>query len=123
MFVFFVKQKTAYDLRSSDWSSDVCSSDLEVKSKGTSTNAFGSERTFLGDPKDSGTLREIAGYVGQSDTAGNMNRSQYEIDHGYIPANFRDGVNPDAHDEPRTLDRSKERSVGKEGDSKCRSRW
>src|SRR3546814_3244953 len=27
-FVFFVKQKTAYELRISDWSSDVCSSDL-----------------------------------------------------------------------------------------------
>src|SRR3546814_9917568 len=26
---FFVKQKTAYELRISDWSSDVCSSDLE----------------------------------------------------------------------------------------------
>src|SRR3546814_19300879 len=26
--VFFFKQKTAYDMRSSDWSSDVCSSDL-----------------------------------------------------------------------------------------------
>src|SRR3546814_4621342 len=25
---FFVKQKTAYDMRISDWSSDVCSSDL-----------------------------------------------------------------------------------------------
>src|SRR3546814_2464109 len=25
---FFFKQKTAYDMRSSDWSSDVCSSDL-----------------------------------------------------------------------------------------------
>src|SRR3546814_8798232 len=28
-FVFFFKQKTAYELRISDWSSDVCSSDLE----------------------------------------------------------------------------------------------
>src|SRR3546814_12417719 len=27
---FFFKQKTAYDLRISDWSSDVCSSDLKV---------------------------------------------------------------------------------------------
>src|SRR3546814_3653592 len=27
-FVFFVKQKPAYELRISDWSSDVCSSDL-----------------------------------------------------------------------------------------------
>src|SRR3546814_4334298 len=28
-FVFFFKQKTAYEMRISDWSSDVCSSDLE----------------------------------------------------------------------------------------------
>src|SRR3546814_17187494 len=27
--LFFVKQKTAYEMRISDWSSDVCSSDLE----------------------------------------------------------------------------------------------
>src|SRR3546814_9778392 len=27
-FVFFFKQKTAYEMRISDWSSDVCSSDL-----------------------------------------------------------------------------------------------
>src|SRR3546814_15264738 len=29
VFFFFVKQKTAYELRISDWSSDVCSSDLQ----------------------------------------------------------------------------------------------
>src|SRR3546814_2253939 len=28
--LFFVKQKTAYEMRISDWSSDVCSSDLQV---------------------------------------------------------------------------------------------
>src|SRR3546814_7099544 len=28
---FFFKQKTAYDMRISDWSSDVCSSDLESR--------------------------------------------------------------------------------------------
>src|SRR3546814_5761522 len=28
LFVFFCKQKTAYEMRISDWSSDVCSSDL-----------------------------------------------------------------------------------------------
>src|SRR3546814_4329149 len=28
MVVFFFKQKTAYEMRISDWSSDVCSSDL-----------------------------------------------------------------------------------------------
>src|SRR3546814_2140644 len=30
-FCFFFKQKTAYDMRISDWSSDVCSSDLQVR--------------------------------------------------------------------------------------------
>src|SRR3546814_19976122 len=29
-FFFFFKQKTAYEMRISDWSSDVCSSDLVV---------------------------------------------------------------------------------------------
>src|SRR3546814_15651650 len=32
MFFFFFKQKTAYEMRISDWSSDVCSSDLIVVS-------------------------------------------------------------------------------------------
>src|SRR3546814_4413231 len=30
VFIFFFKQKTAYEMRISDWSSDVCSSDLFV---------------------------------------------------------------------------------------------
>src|SRR3546814_8172637 len=29
--VFFFKQKTAYEMRISDWSSDVCSSDLDER--------------------------------------------------------------------------------------------
>src|SRR3546814_7392569 len=29
IYIFFFKQKTAYEMRISDWSSDVCSSDLE----------------------------------------------------------------------------------------------
>src|SRR3546814_954652 len=31
IFVFFFKQKTAYEMRISDWSSDVCSSDLHLR--------------------------------------------------------------------------------------------
>src|SRR3546814_11081935 len=31
-FIFFFKQKTAYEMRISDWSSDVCSSDLAGRS-------------------------------------------------------------------------------------------
>ena len=30
MFFFFFKQKTAYEIKECDWSSDVCSSDLEA---------------------------------------------------------------------------------------------
>src|SRR3546814_7635373 len=32
VFFFFFKQKTAYEMRISDWSSDVCSSDLRARS-------------------------------------------------------------------------------------------
>src|SRR3546814_5896545 len=32
-FFFFFKQKTAYEMRISDWSSDVCSSDLSVRAE------------------------------------------------------------------------------------------
>src|SRR3546814_4185029 len=40
---FFFKQKTAYELRISDWSSDVCSSDLvrKVESRGFDARADG----------------------------------------------------------------------------------
>src|SRR3546814_17165338 len=34
LVIFFVKQKTAYEMRISDWSSDVCSSDLVVDGVG-----------------------------------------------------------------------------------------
>src|SRR3546814_2069136 len=31
LMIFFFKQKTAYEMRISDWSSDVCSSDLPIQ--------------------------------------------------------------------------------------------
>ena len=34
---FFFKQKTAYEISSRDWSSDVCSSDLDVRQCGRRT--------------------------------------------------------------------------------------
>src|SRR3546814_9032244 len=41
LVVFFFKQKTAYEMRISDWSSDVCSSDLpsQIQNGRTSTSA------------------------------------------------------------------------------------
>src|SRR3546814_3887580 len=41
MFFFFIKQKTAYDMRISDWSSDVCSSDLQAQVRGSADLAYG----------------------------------------------------------------------------------
>src|SRR3546814_10784661 len=43
MFVFFFKQKTAYEVRISDWSSDVCSSDLWLSAHG---DRVGTKVTF-----------------------------------------------------------------------------
>src|SRR3546814_1749980 len=40
LLVFFFKQKTAYEMRISDWSSDVCSSDLEPKLLETQLSAI-----------------------------------------------------------------------------------
>src|SRR3546814_8016662 len=39
--VFFYKQKTAYEMRISDWSSDVCSSDLPVFERKFQRGAIG----------------------------------------------------------------------------------
>src|SRR3546814_10427880 len=54
IWFFFFKQKTAYEMRISDWSSDVCSSDLPFflkpkKKNGASTS---SARTDLGGDAD-----------------------------------------------------------------------
>src|SRR3546814_8733928 len=40
LFVFFFKQKTAYEMRISDWSSDVCSSDLFKSIEKTGANSY-----------------------------------------------------------------------------------
>src|SRR3546814_6977098 len=46
--LFFFKQKTAYEMRISDWSSDVCSSDLVVLRR----QRIGAEqRHFVGKPR------------------------------------------------------------------------
>src|SRR3546814_6647728 len=44
--VFFFKQKTAYEMRISDWSSDVCSSDLPLLMELLSNLALGFEVAF-----------------------------------------------------------------------------
>src|SRR3546814_129196 len=40
LFFFFFKQKTAYEMRISDWSSDVCSSDLSAHDSRRAEHSF-----------------------------------------------------------------------------------
>src|SRR3546814_19487109 len=56
-FVFFFKHKTAYDMRISDWSSDVCSSDLRERSALSrgSLGAFGCQALRSKPPNDPAT--------------------------------------------------------------------
>src|SRR3546814_3032379 len=44
--IFFFKQKTAYEMRISDWSSDVCSSDLLVIDHSVMVDYAGSNGAF-----------------------------------------------------------------------------
>src|SRR3546814_2814687 len=58
---FFFKQKTAYEMRISDWSSDVCSSDLEASGEAstvTGKNGFasGTNSTAVGFAASAGSM-------------------------------------------------------------------
>src|SRR3546814_3833518 len=91
---FFVKQKTAYEMRISDWSSDVCSSDLGVGPPMTADLTLSSSRRARGFATWA-AIRQL----GRSGIAEIVGR---------CCANAR---------------RSEERRVGKECVSTCRSRW
>src|SRR3546814_1426098 len=95
VLLFFFKQKTAYEMRISDWSSDVCSSDLPAVTlaiaKQPGRNAA--------DITDAITQR-MQGLRGSLIPQG----VQYTITRDYGQ-------------------RSEERRVGKECVSTCRSRW
>src|SRR3546814_4818266 len=93
MIIFFFKQKTAYELRISDWSSDVCSSDL--------TQGWDRGETF--------TVSRAAG------------RIEIIANHG-LDVNA-DGAVSLYSAVPAWHGRSEERRVGKECVSTCRSRW
>src|SRR3546814_7193628 len=95
LVLFFFKQKTAYEMRISDWSSDVCSSDLEAPRYASVLPPP------VGKKIRSTRLRvERAG----STSSGRLARTK-AIWNG------------------RQLPRSEERRVGKECVSTCRSRW
>src|SRR3546814_301454 len=60
--MFFFKQKTAYEMRISDWSSDVCSSDLPVRLSGQDTNrgTFSQRHAALIDQETEETYKPLA---------------------------------------------------------------
>src|SRR3546814_9433214 len=99
VFVFF-KQKTAYEMRISDWSSDVCSSDLIATADGEIDVAVG------------GAGRER---LREQDLLAGVVRDQR------IGETVR--VAGDHHIHFAVQARSEERRVGKECVSTCRSRW
>src|SRR3546814_7706723 len=67
--IFFFEQKTAYELRISDWSSDVCSSDLRRLSDGIRAGAQrrGAARTVDAYPDDLERPRHQAAARGRRD--------------------------------------------------------
>src|SRR3546814_6824206 len=71
-FFFFFKQKTAYDVRISDWSSDVCSSDLisdaSVLADGGNIDIRG---RAAGDPDPAGDTAAIGVRLGNTAEVGN----------------------------------------------------
>src|SRR3546814_5284718 len=94
---FFFKQKTAYEMRISDWSSDVCSSDLV--------------------PAVDDAVVEGGGQVHQLPDLNPPFHHRGPLDHT-IDADNRD-FGPVDHGRGR----SEERRVGTECVSTCRSRW
>src|SRR3546814_1052807 len=96
-FVFcFFKQKTAYEMRIRDWSSDVCSSDLSNQVEGDTRRV---------------RLRLLPAHAGDDLTL--------HLPEGVAKASVR--VQGEPLSESRW--RSEERRVGKECVSACRSRW
>src|SRR3546814_3777166 len=59
-FLFFCKRKTAYDMRISDWSSDVCSSDLGFVRRNENGPSPGRTCEVGGEPR-----QESGGSTGQ----------------------------------------------------------
>src|SRR3546814_1000852 len=63
MFFFFFKQKTAYEMRISDWSSDVCSSDLANPAYASRYNVYMWEIEHVGDTVDGVVVMATAGRI------------------------------------------------------------
>src|SRR3546814_3383939 len=72
MIFFFFKQKTAYEMRISDWSSDVCSSDLDTGDTATLATA-----QDYADTGDAATLQSANHYTDQQVAAWEQGLSEF----------------------------------------------
>src|SRR3546814_3319082 len=91
MLVFFSKQKTAYEMRISDWSSDVCSSDLHGEDVGAvAVDQFGERDVGRRPDIDRQPLRpRRQGHLHRGDRfgGGDMNRHSVRTNAASIRAN------------------------------------
>src|SRR3546814_10160683 len=97
-FVFF-KQKTAYDMRISDWSSDVCSSDLYLN------------------------LDEVIRIIREEDDPKAKMMKRWKLSDVQAEAILNMRLRALRKLEGIVIRSSEERRVGKECVSTCRSRW
>src|SRR3546814_3970253 len=106
---FFFKQKTAYEMRISDWSSDVCSSDLAAQMRGDE----GTAKVKVNVTAD--------GSIGSVELVAPSGSSVLDREALALPAKV--GKFPPPPGGAASVVRSEERRVGKECVSTCRSRW
>src|SRR3546814_16821031 len=110
---FFFKQKTAYEMRISDWSSDVCSSDLWISQPFPSI-------TYLEGRSSGAHFLSIPG--GHSIDALCWLLGEYEKLSATVKTAVTE-VEVVGTGERIKRTRSEERRVGKECVSTCRNRW
>src|SRR3546814_10763748 len=106
LYIFFFKQKTAYEMRISDWSSDVCSSDL---------NWFAAWGVWVLDVYGFGDRVKLL----------DGGRKLWEARDLELTTDLPsfEATSIKLPERDNTLRRSEERRVGKECVSTCRSRW
>src|SRR3546814_13645271 len=82
MLVFFSKQKTAYEMRISDWSSDVCSSDLHGEDVGAvAVDQFGERDVGRRPDIDRQPLRpRRQGHLHRGDRFGGGDMNRHSVD-------------------------------------------
>src|SRR3546814_17260321 len=105
--VFVFKQKTAYEMLISDWSSDVCSSELTASQRNEDIKSRMSQRIMYPGRafRRMSVLRTTIAVIAMTVSFSACNNKQEILKTKYI------------------AERSEERRVGKECVSTCRSRW